>query len=101
MNRIVLLRSACAVNEAYVVAVRNRVQALELKVEVNASQDPKLWEAYGIDSRCMMGYCPGCNFHGEMAGQFLPALAINGRLVLHSHFPSDEEIDHALITGIK
>ena len=101
MNRIVVLRSACAVNEAYTEAIESRVKALGLNLDVGTSQDPKLWEAYGIDSRCMMGYCPGCNFHGEMAGKFLPALAINGRLVLHSHFPSDEEIDHALITGIK
>ena len=101
MNRIVVLRSACAVNEAYKEAIENRLKVLGLNLEVKTSQDPKLWAAYGVSSRCMMGYCPGCNFHEKMEGKFLPALAINGKLVLHSHFPSDEEIDQALLDGIK
>lgn len=96
MNRIVLLRSACAVNEAYMDAVQNRIRILRLKADLRESQDPDLWAAYGVESRCMMGYCPGCNFHGDMEGKFLPALAINGRLVLHSHFPTDEELDQVL-----
>ncbi|BES64051.1 hypothetical protein SANA_04900 [Gottschalkiaceae bacterium SANA] len=100
MDRILLLRSACAVNEAYLEMVESRVEALGLQVDVRESQDPILWQAYGIDSRCLMGYCPGCNFHGEMAGKFLPALAINGHLVLHSHFPSDEELDQAILVSV-
>lgn len=101
MNRIVVLRSACAVNEAYQEAIEFRLKALGLNLEVKVSQDPELWEAYGVSSRCMMGYCPGCNFQEKMEGKFLPALAINGRLVLHSHFPSDDEIDQALLSGIE
>lgn len=101
MNRIVVLRSACAVNEAYMEAVQNRMQALGLQADLRQSQDPDLWAAYGVESRCMMGYCPGCNFHGEMEGRFLPVLAINGQLVLHSHFPSDEELDQVLKEHVK
>jgi len=96
MNRMVLLRSACAVNEVYLEAIQSRMKELGLQADLRESQDPDLWAAYGVESRCMMGYCPGCNFHGEMEGSFLPALAINGRLVLHSHFPSDEELDQVL-----
>jgi hypothetical protein len=101
MDRILLLRSACAVNEAYLETVKSRLEVLGLHADVRESQDPSLWEAYGIDSRCLMGYCPGCNFHGKMKGMFLPALAINGQLVLYSHFPSDEELDQVILASIK
>jgi hypothetical protein len=101
MNRIVLLRSACAVNEAYEEAINKRLKALGLSLEVKTSQDPDLWAAYGVSSRCMMGYCPGCNFHEGMDGAFLPALVINGRLVFHSRFPSDQELDRAILEGIE
>ncbi len=101
MNRILLLRSACAVNEAYLDEVKSSIERLDLQADIKESQDPDLWKAYGLDSRCMMGYCPGCNFHGEMEGKFLPALAVNGRLVLHSHFPTDQEIEEGLLSGMK
>ena len=101
MNRIVLLRSACAVNEAYMDAVQKRMDFLGLQADLRESQDPDLWTAYGVESRCLMGYCPGCNFHGDMEGSFLPAFAINGRLVLHSHFPTDKELDQVLSEHLK
>jgi hypothetical protein len=81
--------------------IRNRIKDLNIHAVVSESQNPELWQAYEIDSRCLMGYCPGCNFHGKMEGKYLPALAVNGRLLLHSHFPSDEEMDQVLLAFIK
>lgn len=50
MNRILLLRSACAVNEAYLDEVKNSMERLDLQADIKESQDSDLWKAYGLDS---------------------------------------------------
>ena len=90
---VIVLGSDCVMTQKYVELVKRRLDALRRYGVVVASTDAEVHDHYGVQDRCKPGICPGCGFLFPMKGAYLPALVVNGKVELHSRFPSVNEVN--------
>ena len=105
-HEVIILGSECARVDHYAERVGERVRALGFGEEdcvisrVRSTGDEESLEIlkkYGLADRCLIGYCAGCNFQQSFGDErYMPALIIDGTVVLHSCLPSDEVLDGVL-----
>ena len=105
-REVIILGSECARVDHYAERVGERVRALGVREEdcgisrVRSTGDEEsleMLEKYGLADRCLIGYCAGCNFQLSFGDErYMPALIIDGMVVLHSRLPSDDALDEVL-----
>ena len=105
-NEVIILGSECARVDHYAERAVERVRTLGVSEEdcgvsrVRSTGDEEsvvLLEKYGLADRCLIGYCAACNFQQSFGDErYMPALIIDGTVVLHSCLPSDDVLDEVL-----
>ena len=95
---IKILGSICATSDYYYELVEKAANKLGLNYTIEKIIDPEILDKYDVSIGCLYGYCPGCNTvnEDEPDKMHTPALAVNGRVRLHSCFPEDEEFEKIL-----
>lgn len=94
---IIILGSQCQTMDYYLQHVEKVANEFNIEYSIDKIMDYNKIHEYGVDLGCLMGYCPGCNFLEREKGiRYTPALVINGKVKLHSCFPSKEQIEEVL-----
>ena len=105
-HEVIILGSECARVDHYAERAGERIRALGFGEEdcgisrVRSTGDEESLEMLkkcGLADRCLIGYCAGCNFQQSFGDErYMPALIIDGMVVLHSCLPSDDALDEVL-----
>lgn len=102
MIEIKFICSACTRNDYYYGLIEETAQALGLKYTLEkVAYKPEMKEQH-LFNRCTITYCAGCNNfdrfgkYGDPSAMYMPALEINGKIVLHSCVPSKDELKNIL-----
>lgn len=108
---VVILGSDCARVDYYAEVVQERAELLGFVEEdcvirrlrcsgihaAGSDEGLEMLERFGLNDRCTIGYCAGCNFQQSYGDEkYMPALIIDGRLVLHSCFPGRDALDEVM-----
>lgn len=102
MIDIKFICSACTRNDYYYGLIEETAQDLGLKYTLEkVSYHPQM-KADHLFNRCTITYCAGCNNlnksmkYGDASAKYMPALVINGEIVLHSCVPSKDALKSIL-----
>ncbi len=101
MKEILVLGSECMKSSYYRDMVQDIIDSMNLNIKVIKIIDPLKIENYGIEVGCSNSCCPGCNFVNIGKDEkHTPALAVDGKVVFHSSFPSRHEFVNMLKSKI-
>ncbi len=94
MKEILVLGSICMKSSYYRDMVQKIVDEMNLDINVEKIIDSDEIEKYGVEVGCSNSYCPGCNFVNiGKEEHYTPALVIDGKVVAHSSFPSNQQFE--------
>lgn len=86
--------STCGRMDHYCNIAEDTAKELGLTYTIEKVTDADRLTDFDLRVGCLLRYCPGCNFlkekRLESSHAYVPALAVNGQLKLHSCLPSKE-----------
>ena len=102
MIDIKFICSVCTRNDYYYGLIEETVKDLGLKYTLEKVPYEQKMKEHHLFNRCTITYCAGCNNfnrftkYGDASAKYMPALAINDEIILHSCVPSKDELKDIL-----
>lgn len=80
------------------IGLDDNVEIVHVKMSLENDEEDIL-EKYGLNMRCTVSYCPGCNYFwysNSNKEKYLPALVIDEEIVLDSCFPTEDMLEKTI-----